>query len=259
MREGLDLLAFAPHPDDAEAAVGGILALHARRGWAVGVVDLTRGEMGSNGTPEERLREAEEAAAVLGLARRENLRLPDAALAAGPGEKRSVALAVRRLRPRRVLLPWPRDRHPDHETAARLVRAGLFLAGLRRLDLEGLPPHRPRLVAWYFLNEEARPSVLVDISDVAEIKERALAAYRSQLDPAGRGGEEETAGPDNGEGSCGRAEERVPTRLTCGHFLQRVRSRDAYWGSLIGVARAEALRLAAPPGLADLGVLIPPL
>ncbi len=243
MNGDLDLLAFAPHPDDAEAAVGGMLALHARRGWAVGVVDLTRGEMGSNGTPAERLREAEEAAAILGLARRENLGLPDAGLALAENQVLAVARAVRRLRPRRVLLPWPRDRHPDHEAAARLVGAGLFRAGLRRLDIEGLPPHRPRLVAWYFLNEEARPSLLVDVSDVAEVKERALAAYRSQLAPAGGGGEAD----------------RVPTRLTCGHFLHRVRSRDAYWGSLIGVERAEALRLLAPPGLADLGAVIPPV
>lgn len=243
MKEELDLLVFAPHPDDAEAAVGGILALHARRGWAVGVVDLTRGEMGSNGTPEERLREAEEAAGILGLAWRENLGLPDADLGAAAGEELAVAHAVRRLRPRLVLLPWPRDRHPDHEAASRLVRGGLFRAGLRRLEVGGLPPHRPRLVAWYFLNEEARPSLLVDVSEVAEVKERALAAYRSQLAPAAAG--------DGGD--------RVPTRLTCGHFLQRVRSRDAYWGSLIGVERAEALRLAAPPGLADLGVVIPPV
>lgn len=238
--DDLDLLAFAPHPDDAEAAVGGILALHARLGWRVGVVDLTRGEMGSNGTPEERLREAKEAAAVLGLAVRENLGLPDGAVGRDPAEELRVVAVLRRLRPRRVLMPWPRDRHPDHEATSRLVRAALFKAGLRRLDVDGLPPHRPELAAYYFLNEEATPGLLVDVSAVAEVKERAVAAYKSQMAPAAPNGE------------------RVPTRLTCGFFLHRVRSRDAYWGSLIGVERAEALRLPGPVGLPDLGVALAP-
>lgn len=233
MRPGLDLLAFAPHPDDAELGVGGILALHAARGLQVGVVDLTAGEMGENGDAAERAAEAREAARALGLAVRENLGLPDARLAVTEEAVAAAVAAIRRLRPRLVLAPYGEDPHPDHRATAAIVAAAVFKAGLRKY-LPERTPHRPAHLLHYFINTEALPSLIVDVSAHYAAKEAALAAHRSQFR---------------------RDPDRVPTPLNDPSFLRRIRARDARWGALIGAEYGEGLLLAAPLALRGLDLL----
>jgi LmbE family N-acetylglucosaminyl deacetylase len=119
--------------------MGGAIARHAARGDRVVLCDLTRGELGSNGSPDERVAEAEAARAVLGAVERVNLALPDGVLSVDrPDQVRTVAACIRRYRPRSVAIPYWRDRHPDHEAASRLLRRAVFSAGLRRFEAEGL-------------------------------------------------------------------------------------------------------------------------
>ena len=126
-----DIAGMCAHPDDAELVMGGTLAVEAARGRRVAIVDLTRGEMGSRGTEETREKEAREAARILGVAHRESLGLPDARLAPTPEQKDAVVAALRRLRPRVVLLQHWEQRHPDHAAASRIIYEASFLAGLR--------------------------------------------------------------------------------------------------------------------------------
>lgn len=230
----LDLLAFAPHPDDAELGAGGILAAHAARGLRVGVVDLTAGEMGENGDAAVRAAEAAAAARVLGLAVRENLGLPDARLAADEPSVARVVEAIRRHRPRLVLAPYWDDPHPDHRAASTLVAAAAFKAGLGKYE-PGLPPHRPRRVLHYFINTEVAPSLIVDVSAAYGAKEAALAAHRSQFQRA-TGAE-------------------APTPINDPSYLARIRARDARWGASIGAAYGEGLLLKEPLALASLDLL----
>jgi bacillithiol biosynthesis deacetylase BshB1 len=214
----VDLLAFGPHPDDIEIGIGGTIAKHAALGYRVGLCDLTAGEMGSNGTVEERLAEAEAARAVLGAGWRVSLRLPDRAIGRDSAHERAVAALVRRARPRVVAIPYWSDRHPDHVSASRLLTEGVFSAGLRRFDADG-EHWKPQSVCYYFINESAPPSFVVDVSDHYETKRRALACHASQFRPA--------------------APDAVATRLTSARFAQLVESRDAQFGAQIGVAFAE--------------------
>src|SRR5262245_6044291 len=119
---GVDLLVFGPHPDDLEIGLGGTIAKHAAEGARVGLCDLTAGELGSNGTVEERLAEAEAARVVLGAAWRENLHWPDRRIGAEPSHLDAAVAFVRRHRPRTIALPYWADRHPDHEAASHLLR-----------------------------------------------------------------------------------------------------------------------------------------
>ena len=135
----VDLLAFGPHPDDLEIGMAGTLAKHAALGARVGLCDLTRGEMGSNGTPEERVAEAEAAGRVLGAAWRVNLGLPDGGLAPGPTRSRAIVELIRRARPSVIAIPHAADRHPDHGAAHHLLVRAVFDAGLRRFAAAGDP------------------------------------------------------------------------------------------------------------------------
>src|SRR5262245_54348949 len=128
----MDLLVFGPHPDDAEIGLGGAIARHADEGHAVGIIDLTAGELSSNGTPECRQREAAAAAKVLGLACRENLGWPDGGISNRPELVRSAVDAIRRHRPQAIAIPHWNDRHPDHVRASEVLTAAAFASGLRR-------------------------------------------------------------------------------------------------------------------------------
>ena len=226
-----DLLAFGPHPDDIEIGIGGIVARHARLGFRVGLCDLTAGEMGSNGTVEDRLREAEAARQVLGAAWRVNLRLPDRALGTQPDHARAIASLVRRARPRAVAVPYWADRHPDHVAASELLTNGVFNAGLRRYDADG-EAWKPEWICYYFINDSAAPSFVVDVSDDYETKRQALACHRTQFTPAGG--------------------DAVQTRLTSSRFTQLIESRDAQFGALAGVAFAEGVVVKEPVVRGDL-------
>ena len=222
--DAVDVLAVGPHPDDIEIGIGGLVAKHASLGHRVGLCDLTAGEMGSNGTVAERLTEAEAARAVLGAAWRVNLRLPDRALG-DADQVRRVAGVIRRARPRVVAVPFWSDRHPDHVAASQLMTEAIFSAGLRRYEADG-EAWKATSVCYYFINDSAPPSFVVDVSDHYEIKRRALACFASQFRPST---------PD-----------AVSTRLTSVRFTQLIESRDAQFGALTGVAFAEGIVVKQP-------------
>ena len=183
----VDLLVFGPHPDDIEIGLGGTVAKHAARGVRVGLCDLTAGEMGSNGTVEERLAEAEAAREVLGAAWRVNLRWPDRAHRQRSGASRAARWSsMRAARPRAVAIPYWSDRHPDHVAASRMLTEAVFNSGLRRYDAAG-DAWRPEWVCYYFINDSAPPSFVVDVSEHYETKRRALACHRSQFTAAAAG------------------------------------------------------------------------
>jgi bacillithiol biosynthesis deacetylase BshB1 len=221
----VDLLAIGPHPDDIEIGIGGIVAKQAALGFRVGLCDLTAGEMGSNGTVEERLAEAEAARGVLGAVWRVNLRLPDRAIGSSADHERAVASLVRRSRPKVVALPHWSDRHPDHVAASHLLTEGVFSAGLRRYAADG-EAWKPESVCYYFINDSVPPSFVVDVSDYYETKLRALACHASQF---------QLSRPD-----------AVATRLTSERFRQLIESRDAQFGALAGVAFAEGIVVKHP-------------
>ena len=227
----LDLLVFGPHPDDIEIGLGGTVARHAARGDRVGLCDLTRGELGTNGTPEERLREAEAARAALGAGWRGNLGWPDGGIDGTTGQIRAAAELIRRARPRVVAIPYWRDRHPDHVAASRVLTEAAFKSRLRRFAADG-DPWEGEWVCYYFINESTRASFLIDVSEHYETKRRALACHRSQFQPSGAGARQ--------------------TRLSSPRFLQLVESRDAQFGAQAGVAFAEGIVVREPLVRGDL-------
>jgi bacillithiol biosynthesis deacetylase BshB1 len=223
--DAVDLLVFGPHPDDIEIGIGGTVARHVRQGLRVGLCDLTRGEMGSNGTVEERLAEAEAARSVLGAAWRQNLGLPDRALGSDPSHARRIAGLVRTARPQAVAIPYWQDRHPDHVAASQLLTEAIFNAGLRRYVADG-EAWKPEWTCYYFINDGAAPSFVVDVSQTYDVKREALACHVSQFKP-----------------EAGAA---VSTRLTSPRFAQLIESRDAQFGALAGVAFAEGFVIKEP-------------
>ena len=185
--DAFDIAAVCAHPDDAELVMGGTIAREAARGRRVALVDLTRGESGSRGTPEARAAEAAEAARILGAAHRESLGLPDAKLQVVPEHKDPMVEAVRRLRPRVVLLQHWEQRHPDHAAASRIVYDACFLAGLRNYRPDLGPAFRPAKLAYAVTMTEAndlKPTFVVDVTATWDTKLRAIAAFASQFVPA---------------------------------------------------------------------------
>ena len=186
----VDVLAIAAHRDDVELTCGGTMAKLARQGHTTGILDLTQGEMGSRGSAQIRAKEASVAASVLGVTLRENLELPDAGIVNTPETRLLLAKVIRRTRPRIVIAPAPRGRHPDHRVAAQLIRDACFLAGLKKLDAEHAP-HRPLKVihSVTFREDQVKPSFVVDITDEFETKLKAIRCYASQFDGLTQAGE----------------------------------------------------------------------
>lgn len=186
----VDILAIAAHRDDVELICGGTLIKAARQGHRTGIVDLTAGETGTRGSAALRGQEAAAAALIMGVTTRENLGLPDAGLVNTPETREILAITIRRLRPSVVIAPALQGRHPDHIIAGQLVRDACFVAGLARIAPE-VPAHRPRKIvhAVTFREDHAKPTFVVDISDVFEDKMRAIQCYGSQFDDATQAGE----------------------------------------------------------------------
>ena len=220
----VDILAFGPHPDDIEIGAGATIAKAVRQGQAVGLCDLTRGELGSNGTVEERLAEAGAAAETLGATWRENLEWPDGAIG-GDDQLRDAVELLRRSRPATVLIPYWDDRHPDHVAASRLLASAVFKARLRRFGAPG-EAWRPDWVCHYYINNAGTPSFVVDVSADYDSKRRALDCHRSQFVP--------------------QDADAVPTRLTASSFRRLIESRDAGFGAAIGVEWAEGFVVREP-------------
>lgn len=227
----VDLLAFGPHPDDIEIGMAGTVAKHAALGARAGLCDLTRGELGSNGTPEARVQEGDAAARVLGAAWRVNLGLPDGGLSPTRDQVTAVAELIRRSQPSIVAIPHARDRHPDHGAAHLLLVRAIFDAGLRRFPATG-DPWRARAVCSYFINDHDAPSFVVDVSEFYERKREALACYRSQFS---------AESPD-----------AVVTRLTSPLFAQLVESRDSHFGARADVRWAEGFVAQQPLRMSQL-------
>jgi bacillithiol biosynthesis deacetylase BshB1 len=233
MSYGVDVLAFGAHPDDVEIFCGGVMVRLAQLGYRTGVIDLTRGELASRGTPEERAREAEAAAEVLGLSFRENLGLPDGFLDPSAGSRHvpPAVEAIRRHRPEIVLAPWIEERHPDHAAAGHLVRRAAFLAALG--EFETFPARErfaPRRVLHYEMRYRMEASFLVDTTDAWPRKLEAIRLHASQV---------------------GRAPGAAPTLIGSALALEAIEARDRAHGSRIGVRYAEALRSAEALGVAD--------
>jgi bacillithiol biosynthesis deacetylase BshB1 len=175
----LDVLAIAAHPDDVEQTCGGTLIRMAEMGYRTGVLDLTAGDMGSRGTPEIRLKESDAAACKMQLSWRGNMRWPDARIENTVSVRMSLAMEIRSLRPRVVILPYWEARHPDHYRASEIGFEACFLAGLKKLDEES-EPHRPHKILYSSLYANVTPSFVVDISAQFERRMAALFAYDSQ-------------------------------------------------------------------------------
>jgi len=228
--EPVDVLAVSAHPDDVELACGGTLARLAASGKSFGIVDLTRGEMGTRGTPEQREEEARRAGEILGATCRRTLDFGDGGLRTGRAEELALVEEIRRARPRIVFAPYPDDRHPDHARAGRLVGDAAFYAGLRKLET-GHPAHRPQQVIYFSTMYEQRSDFVVDISETHEAKMRAIRAFSSQFhDPS-------STAP--------------PTMLSAESFLTFVEGRSRNVGASIGVAFGEGFRSMRPPRIDD--------
>lgn len=216
----VDILAIFAHPDDTELAVGGTLLKMKQLGYRTGVLDVTRGEMGTRGTVDGRAKEAEEAAKILQLDIRENLGLPDGHVFVTDTERVTLVRALRSLKPKILLTHQLGDSHPDHDHIAELVRECSRLAAMRNYDPEtGAERITPPIVAHNVFSQRVVPSFVVDISEFLDAKMDAIRAHRSQFyDP-------NSTEPE--------------TMLTGKDFLTQLENRSRYFGSLIGATAGE--------------------
>lgn len=215
MSEQVDLLAIAAHRDDVELTCGGTLARAVRAGHRVGILDLTQGEMGTRGDAATRAAEAERAAQTLGVALRLNAKMPDAHLTNDEASRKHVVEMIRRTKPRVVILPYSVGRHPDHRIAAELGRDACYLAGLAKYAPgKGGEAHRPYklLYALAYREDPVKPTFVVDISDVFDVKMEAIRCYASQFTGAKAAGEIHPTGQD---------------------LYELIRVQSAHYGSLI--------------------------
>ena len=213
----LDILAIAAHPDDVEQTCGGTLIRMGEAGYRAGVLDLTAGDMGTRGTPDERIAESEAAGKHMRLEWRGNLRMPDARLENNIAARMTLAVKIRELKPRVVILPYWEGRHPDHYRACEMGYEACFLAGLKKLD-EYSEPHRPFKILYSGLYTNIKPSFVVDITGQFERRMAALLSYTSQY---GAG--------DEGAGLFPKEEE----------IRERLGAIARFYGNLIGVRYGE--------------------
>lgn len=230
----LDILAFSPHPDDAEVGCGGSLLLAADKGLQVAVADLSEGEQSTRGMPTRRAQEKSKAAKLLGLSERYSIGLPDTEIGTHAAQRLPIIQLIRETRPRIVLAPYWHDRHPDHAASAKLVQEAAFYAGVSKVGSG--QPHRPAHVFYYMLHHPFSPSFVVDISAVWERRMAALASYESQFKSDGMGTETAISRPD---------------------FFRALEGRAIFYGSMIGTDYGEAfiaqgpIRMSTLPGLDD--------
>ncbi len=221
----LDLLAFGAHPDDIELSCAGTLLVEKKKGKKVGIIDLTRGEMGTRGTAETREEEASASAAILGIDVRENLDMADAFFKNNEENQRKIISVLRKYQPEVVLCNAPDDRHPDHGRAAQLITDAAFYSGLRKVTTfhNGLPQEawRPTYVFNYIQDIYLNPSFVIDISDVIDQKMDSIRAFKTQFFISGENDNE------------------PQTYISTPEFLENIISRSAMFGKMIGVKHAE--------------------
>jgi len=209
----LDLIVMTVHPDDAELGAGGTIAKYVAEGKKVGIIDLTRGELGTRGTAETRAQEAADAAAILGVSVRENLGLRDGFFQNEEESQLKIIKAIRKYQPEIVITNALDDRHPDHGRASKLVNDALFLSGLRRieteLDGELQEAFRPRLQLQLIQDKYMQPDIILDITPYWDLKEKSVLAYKTQFNVSAEDDEPKTyiSNPDFMESTKGRAAE----------------------------------------------------
>ncbi len=234
MNEPFDALVLAAHPDDAEIGCGGTILGLIDAGHRVAIVDMTRGEIGTRGSLQERTAECESATKLLGVQDRRNLGFADAGLRDSDDTVQAVVAVIRELRPQLFMVPLKRDAHPDHEAASRIAKRAFFLAGLKNFQPELGAAHRPTFMLSYPGNDHCESSLCLDISAWVERKREVVTCYSSQV-----GG-----GAKN-------------------HFLraldplERSEARDRYFGAICGYRAAEPFVIDGPLPLSDLSSLLP--
>ncbi len=232
----IDILAIAAHPDDVELSCSGTLLAHAALGKTIGIVDLTRGELGTRGTPELRQQEAEAASKILNLHVRENLGLPDGFFENRKEYQLAVIRAIRRYQPEIVLTNAVNDRHSDHGRAAELVRESCFLSGLAKITTEASGTQqqawRPRVVYHFVQDYYIEPDIIVDITPHWERKVEAVKAFQSQFFNA--------------------ASTEPVTHISKPEFLDFIKSRALEFGHRIGVLYGEGFTAQRTMGVKNL-------
>ena len=230
MNETVDILFFGAHPDDVELGCGGSIVKLAGDGARIGIVDLTRGELGTRGTPQTRKREAQHSARILGAVFRTSLDFGDGNLQTGREQELELVALLRQWRPQVVFAPYPDDRHPDHTRTGRLVTEASFYAGLKALAAPG-DAHRPQTVIYYIQNYMVAPSFVVDTTKAWKTKMRAIAAFKSQFFSA--------------------KSKEPQTFISKPGFLETIDARGRHFGALIGVEFGEAFVTKQPPRVDD--------
>ncbi|MFC4872419.1 bacillithiol biosynthesis deacetylase BshB1 [Negadavirga shengliensis] len=236
----LDILAIASHPDDAELSCSGTIASHIAKGYKVGILDLTKGEMGTRGTPELRLLESDRAAAILGLSMRENLGFKDVFFDNDREHQVEIAKILRKYQPEMVLANAVTDRHPDHGKGASLASKACFVSGLRKIETsvegEKQQPWRPKVIYHYIQNNYIEPDVVVDISAFWDKKKASILAFKSQFyDPHNQEPESFISRPE---------------------FLDFIEARAREMGHKINAKYGEGFTVERVPGIRDLFDLI---
>jgi bacillithiol biosynthesis deacetylase BshB1 len=216
----IDVIAFGAHPDDVELSVGGTLLSMAAKGYSTAIVDMTRGELGTRGTPQIRASEAEAAAALLKVTQRRNLMIPDGHVNLSDITRAAVIGVIREWKPTLILAPLEHDLHPDHAWTGRIITEAAFLAGIKRYPVDG-EPHRPRTTLRYASHSLMEPNLVVDITEHFEQKRTACLAYKSQFHD-----------PDSKE---------PQTYISGKSFWDWWEARARSYGHRIGVAYGEGL------------------
>jgi len=236
----IDILVFGAHPDDAELACSGTIAKHIAAGKKVGIVDLTKGELGTRGTAELRMKEAEKSSKILGISFRDNLGFADGFFSNDKEHQLAIIKKIRQYQPEIVLANSISDRHPDHGKAAKLVADSCFYAGLLKIETnwEGKKQKewRPKAVYHYIQDYSLEPDFVVDTSDFFEIKKNAILSFSSQFyDPTNK---------------------EPMTPISSKEFLNFVKARDIHYGRPIGAKYAEGFKVNRSIGINDLFNLI---
>lgn len=232
----LDILAFAAHPDDVELACAGTVAAHIAMGKKVGIVDLTQGQLGTRGSAEERLVEADNAAKVMGVHARENLGMDDGFFLNDKAHQLKIIEMLRKYQPDTVLCNAQYDRHTDHGKGGDLVQDACFLAGLKKIETtnngESQTPWRPKLILRYVQDYFIKPDIVVDITPYYDIKIEAIKAFKTQFF---------------------NAESKEPeTPISVPHFLDVIKGRCLDMGRYAGVKYAEGFNYTRPAGIKDI-------
>lgn len=233
----VDILAFGAHPDDVDLGCAGTLLRARAQGYRTAIVDMTRGEMASRGTAEERDEESARAGELLGLTARRNLNLGDGRLMDTQDNRERVAAEIRRFKPSLILAPYPGDRHPDHDAAGKLVQAAMFYARMKNRPLvdtdtdKALDAHSPDLMLIYLMHELERPTLIVDISDYQAQKMDIVRAYRSQF----------LAPPPPDYNFIGTSD-----------YIHAIESRGGHFGAMIQAKYGEPFLARSPLKIGDL-------